>query len=99
MNGRDVMNHAGTTLIMRAALLLFLILAAAFFRTLVGPGRKRGGVMLIGTLGGTSLGVFLGSLVSPWLKVDTSAICASIGIVVGWTVSWIFARRIPQDAG
>src|SRR5205823_9034958 len=36
----------------RAALVIFLIIASAVFRVLVGPGKRRGRIMMIGTLGG-----------------------------------------------
>jgi hypothetical protein len=98
MDRGNVMTSEGVTLIMRAALVLCLILAAAFFRALVGPSRKRGQIMLAGTLGGISVGVFVGYLISPWLKFDASSICASVGIVLGWGVSWLFVRQIPREA-
>jgi hypothetical protein len=44
-------------LISRAALVIVLILVAAFFRVLVGPGIRRGLIMQAGTLGGISFGV------------------------------------------
>ena len=44
---------------MRAALVIFLIIGAAFFKILVGPGKRRGQIMLAGTLGGFSSGVRL----------------------------------------
>ena len=92
------MSSEGVTLIVRAALVLFLILAAALVRALVGPGKKRGQIMLAGTLGGISIGVFVGYLISPWLGFDASSICASLGIVFGWGISWLFARHIPREA-
>ena len=59
------MNSEGVTLVMRAALVIFLIVEAAFFRALAGPGRGRGRIMLAGTLGGISFGVFVAYLISP----------------------------------
>jgi hypothetical protein len=64
----------------------------------MGPSRKRGEVMLVGTLGGMSFGVLLAYLVSPWLKADESAVYACLGMALGWGVSWRFARRIPREA-
>ena len=92
------MSSEGVTLITRVALVLFLICAAAFFRALVGPSKKRGQIMVAGTLGGISVGMFAGYLISPWLKFDASSIFVSIGIVVGWGVSWLFARQVPREA-
>jgi len=98
MNRGEIMSREGVTLIMRAALVVLLILAAAFFRALVGPSKKRGQLMLAGTLGGMAVGVAVGYLIFLWSTFDASSICASIGIVVGWGVSWQFARRIPREA-
>jgi hypothetical protein len=92
------MSSEGVTLVTRAALVLFLILATALFLAVVGPSKKRRQIMLAGTLGGVSVGVFAGYLISPWLKFDASSICASIGIVLGWRASWLFARQIPREA-
>ena len=91
------MTHEGFTLIMRTALVLFLILSAAFFRALAGPSKKRGEVMALGTLGGLSAGVFIAYLVAPKLGFDMSAVSGSIGMVLGLAVSWRFARRIPDS--
>jgi hypothetical protein len=55
----DVLSDEGVRLIMRAALVIFLIIGAAFFKILVGPGKRRGQIMLAGTLGGFSSGVRL----------------------------------------
>jgi hypothetical protein len=92
------MSHEGVALVARAALVIFLIVVGAFFRALVGPGRKRGEVMLAGTLGGLSFGVFLAYLISQWLTVDISGISACLGMTLGWWLSWLFARRIPREA-
>jgi hypothetical protein len=92
------MSHEGVTLIARAALVIFLIVAASFFRALVGPGKRRGRIMLAGTLGGISFGVLLASPISLWLRTDTSVICTCFGMVLGWGVSWLFARQIPHEA-
>jgi hypothetical protein len=92
------MSHEGVVLIMRSALVLFLILSAAFFRALVGPSRKRGEVMALGTLGGLSAGVFIAFVLSPRLAFDASAVSGVFGMVLGMTVSWRFAKRIPKEA-
>lgn len=73
------MSSEGVTLIMRVALVIFLIVVASVFRALVGPGRRRGRIMLAGTLGGTSCGVLLAYPISQWLKTDAAVICARLG--------------------
>jgi hypothetical protein len=92
------MSHEGVMLVTRTALVIFLIIVGAFFRALVGSGRKRGEIMMLGTLGGMAFGVLVAYLVSPWLKSDGSAVCACLGMTLGWGVSWRFARRIPREA-
>ena len=81
------MSSEGVTLVMRAALGIFLIVVASFFLALFGPGRRRGRIMLAGTLGGISLGVFVAYLISHWIRTDVSAICAVLGMPLGWGVS------------
>jgi drug/metabolite transporter (DMT)-like permease len=85
-------------LIARAALVTALIVAGTLFRALAGPGRRRGRIMLVGTLGGISFGVLIAYLISRWLKIDVSAVSACLGMPIGWAVSWLFARRIPREA-
>lgn len=67
------MSSEGVTLIMRVALVTFLIVVASFFRAVVGPGRRRGRIMLAGTLGGISFGVLLAYPISRWLKAHVQA--------------------------
>ena len=90
------MSHEGVVLIARTGLVLFLIITSAIFRYLIGSGKKRGVFMLAGTLGGISVGLLVSSLIFSRFKVDTSAICATLGIVLGWTVAWMFARHVPE---
>jgi drug/metabolite transporter (DMT)-like permease len=92
------MSHEGLTLVTRVLLVSSLIIVAAIFRGLVGPSRKRGRIMLAGALGGISLGVLVASVISPWLKADASVVCACLGMVLGWGVSWSVARQIPREA-
>jgi hypothetical protein len=92
------MSHEEVTLISRVALVAVLIIVTAFVRMLVGPSRRRGLYMGVGTLGGISTGVAVASLMSRWITTDVSAICAALGIFVGWGVAWRFARRIPREA-
>ena len=91
------MSHEGFVLVMRAAMVLSLILVAAIVRTFIGPSKKRGGVMLIGMLGGMALGMALSYLV-PFLKMQESAVFALCGMLLGWGVAWFFARQIPRES-
>jgi hypothetical protein len=91
------MSHEGVTLIARTGLVLFLIITSTVFRYLIGRSRKRSSFMLAGTLGGLSFGVFVASLIGSRFKVDLSAICATGGMILGWAVAWMFARRVPAD--
>ena len=92
------MSSEGVRLVMRVVLVVSLLIVTAILRTLVGPGRKRGLIMLAGTLGGISVGVLVASPISHWLKAEASVVCACLGVVLGWGVSWLFARRIPREA-
>jgi drug/metabolite transporter (DMT)-like permease len=91
------MSAEGVMLIARAALVTSLIIAAATFRALVGPGKRRGRIMLAGTLSGIFFGVLIAYPISQWLKIDVSAVCACLGMTIGWTVSWLFARQVARE--
>jgi hypothetical protein len=92
------MSHEGVTLVARAALIGCLIVVVATLRAAVGPSKRRGRVMLAGTLGGVSVGVLVAQPLSLWFKADVSGLSACLGIALGWCVSWWFARRIPREA-
>jgi hypothetical protein len=92
------MSNEGLALVSRAMLVISLIIVAAIFRHLMGPGRGRGPIMLAGTLGGMSFDLLLAHPISHWLKADVSVISACLGVVLGWGVSWLFARQIPGEA-
>jgi hypothetical protein len=101
------MSNEGVTLVMRAALMGAAIIMVATVRVLVpgnpfaakaSPGRKRGRIMLAGTLGGLSVGLLLAYPISQWLRTDVSAICGYLGVPLGWAVAWSFAKRIPREA-
>jgi hypothetical protein len=89
-------SSAGVRLITRAAFMLLVIVVTAVARVLVGRGRQREEIMMVGTLGGLASGVFLAYLISLGIKTDVSAICAFFGIVFGWGVAWRFARHFPR---
>jgi hypothetical protein len=65
---------------------------------LVGPSKKRGFFMGIGTLSGMATGIAVASLLSWWITTDLSVVSACLGIFAGWGVAWRFARRIPREA-
>ncbi len=92
------MSSEGVALISRVALVAVLILVTAAVRTLVGPSQRRGLYMGLGTLGGMAHGIAAASLISRWIRADVSVILACLGIVAGWAVAWLFARRIPREA-
>jgi MFS family permease len=92
------MSAEGVTLLWKVALGAVLIVATACVRALVGPGKKRGFFMAIGTLGGMATGIAVASLLSSWIATDISVACACLGIIAGWGVAWRFARRIPREA-
>jgi hypothetical protein len=91
------LSSEGVTLLSRAGLIVLLTVAASLFGALIGRGRRADLVMLGGTLGGISLGVAISSLISSWVRADVSVICAVSGIITGWTIAWLFARRISHD--
>jgi hypothetical protein len=92
------MSNEGVTLISRVVLVAALIVATAVVRALVGPSKRRGLYMQIGTLVGLSVGVAVASLMSRWLATDISAVSACLGIFAGWGAAWMFARHVPREA-
>jgi hypothetical protein len=89
-------SSAGLTLIARAVFVLLAIVVTAVARVLVGRGRQREEIMMVGTLGGLASGIFVAYLISFGIKTDVSVICAFLGIVFGWGVAWRFARHFPR---
>lgn len=92
------MNHEGVTLLLRGLLVLLLMVVGPIVRTFIGPSRTRGYVMLVGMLAGVSFGVLVGDLLPSSLKLDESAVLAMLGMVAGWSIAWLFAKRIPRAA-
>jgi hypothetical protein len=92
------MSREGVELVSRVALVAFLIVVTAVARTLAGPSKKRQFYMGLGGLGGMASGIAVASFISPWMRTDVSTISACLGIVAGWAVAWVFARRIPREA-
>jgi hypothetical protein len=92
------MSDEGVRLIMRAALVMVLIIAAAFVRVGVGPSKRRGRIMGAGALGGLSSGVLLAYPIRERFGVEVSVIAACLGIMLGWAVAWTWAKRIPREA-
>jgi hypothetical protein len=94
----EMLTYEGVWTLSRVALAVVLILLAAGVKTMVGPSKQRGRVMLAGTVGGIALGVIGAAPLSAAFGVEVSAITAIIGIVIGWAVAWQFAQRIPRTA-
>lgn len=94
----QTMSDEGVRLVSRVALVVVLILVSATVRTMVGPSKRRGRIMGIGGIGGLALGILIADPVSQWFGADLSAIAACMGIIVGWGVSWHYARQIPREA-
>jgi hypothetical protein len=92
------MSDEGARLVARVALLLFMLMASAVVRALVGPGKARGRVMLVATVGGIAAGMLVTWVMSGTLDIDLSALGATLGIVLGWCVGYRFAMQIPRDA-
>ena len=92
------MSIEGVALLSRVALVAVLTITTVFVRVLIGPSKRRGFLMGIGTLGGMATGVAVASLTSQWLATDLSVTFACLGIFTGWIVAWRFARRIPREA-
>jgi hypothetical protein len=92
------MNEEGVRLISKAVLVGVLIVVTAFARTMVGPSKRRGSYMLLGTLGGMAAGIAASAVLSRWFAADVSVILACLGIFAGWAVAWRFARVIPREA-
>jgi len=92
------MSQDGVALLTKAAVVAALILSGAVVRTLVGPSRRRGLIMGAGTLGGLSFGVAVTSVLPRWVDHDLLAMCAPVGMMLGWVVAWSFARHVPREA-
>lgn len=91
------MSNEGVTLISRVSLVALAIILSALVRALVGPSKRRGLYMGIGTLGGMSVGVAIASLM-PLVTTSFLAIFEVVGIFAGWAVAWRFARQVPREA-
>ena len=92
------MSREGIELVSRVALIAVLIVVTAVMRTLVGPSKRRGFYMGLGTLGGMAAGVAAASPASRLFGTDVSVLFACAGIFLGWAVAWPFARRVPREA-
>jgi hypothetical protein len=91
------MSSEGAPLIARVVLVAVLIVMTAIVRVLVGPSRKRGLYMGLGTLGGMSAGVAVASFTPRWIATDVAGLFAVVGIFAGWGVAWLFARQVPRE--
>ena len=66
------MSDEGVALISRVALVAVAVLVVDVVRTLVGPSKRRGLHMQIGTLGGMTAGIAAASLTSRWVMTAES---------------------------
>jgi hypothetical protein len=98
MTAGDRMSDEGVRILSRAALVFVLIFVTAAFRTIYGPSKQRGRFMLAGTVGGLATGLITAPFLSRALGFDVSTLAACGGVVLGWSVAWVFARRIPRNA-
>jgi drug/metabolite transporter (DMT)-like permease len=92
------MSDEGVRLVMRAALVIVLIITTAFVKVAVGPSKRRGRIMLAGTLGGFSSGVLIAYPIQERFGVEVSVTSACLGMMLGWAVAWMWAKRIPREA-
>jgi hypothetical protein len=92
------MSHEGVIFVERIAMVLFLILVAAVVRTFAGPSKRRLDTMNAGGLVGLAFGVTLSYLVPASLKMQQSIVFAVAGILLGYGVAWLLARRMPRAA-
>jgi hypothetical protein len=93
-----MLSDEGVRLLSRVALTVVFILVSATVRTMIGPSKRRGRIMGMGTIGGLALGIVMAYPVSRWFGADVSAISACIGVIVGWSISWQYARQIPRES-
>jgi hypothetical protein len=94
---RGPLSTEGVRFIAKAAVVLYLMTVATIFKRLVGPGQRRGQIMLAGTLGGFAAGVLAAYPMNSWLDTETSVVCVCVGLTVGWAMAWRFARQIPRE--
>ena len=87
-----------TTDVATLLVVVVTVIVAGVFRHLMGQEKTQRRMMLAETLGGLSLGVLVAYPISNWLKTDVSVISACLGLQVGWTMSWLFARRVKPVA-
>jgi hypothetical protein len=92
------MSHEGFVFVERIAIVLLLILVGALVRTFAGPSKRRVDTMNFGGLLGLAVGVTLSYIVPASLKMQQSIYFAVAGILCGFGVAWLVARRIPRAA-
>jgi hypothetical protein len=92
------MNENGVWLISRFALVIVLGVVGSLFRALAMPGRNHDRLFRAGSFGGIAAGVGLAYPVSGWLETDVSAICAVVGMCLGWGVAMLCARKFASGS-
>jgi hypothetical protein len=92
------MSDEGFRLLMRAALIGFMIITAACIKVFVGPSKKRSNIMMVGGLAGYASGVLLSYPLYDWFQVEASVLLAVFGAVLGSAVAWRWARHHPRES-
>jgi len=54
--------------------------------------------MAFGTVSGMALGILTAPSISNWFGADVSVITSCVGMMLGWGVSWQFAKQLPRAA-
>ena len=91
------LSDEGVRFLTKAAILVFALLIAAFFRTLIGRNPKRNARMLLGTIGGMAAGIAASSPLSELIGADVSSLSAMAGVLLGWCVAYQFVKHLPRD--
>jgi hypothetical protein len=92
------LSDEGVRLLSRAAIVVVVLLVAAFVRTLVGPNPKRQFRMAMGTIGGLIAGIAISAPASQAIGTDVSTLCSIAGIFLGWAVAYQFVKHLPRNA-
>jgi Co/Zn/Cd efflux system component len=91
-------SRAGLVLLIKAIVVIAFIVVGAIVRTLAGPSRRRGQIVMVGTVGGLALGVLSAYLLSFVVETDLSGLFGPIGMTLGSIAAVIVAQRIPRSS-
>jgi ammonia channel protein AmtB len=92
------LSDEGARLLGRVALVSVILLLTAVARTIVGRHPSRQRRMLLGTLGGLTAGIAAATPLSQAFGTDVSTLSAIAGVFLGWTVAYVFVKRLPRNA-